>query len=209
MTRFACVPAASLRAFRPEHGSKRSQEQRKARRPQPRECDKNRLENATQNGSKMPPRRRQNRSQIAPKWLPEASRAHPKSGNDNWSLFCSFCSPLGRLLGRSWVALGRAWRCALLKRFSLKRETWLSWNGKRAQSESCKHGKKGKSSESSKNRESQSASTMRRSSARAARPARASKRHSNTTAYALAQPLRGLAGRGAYCSAAKAASLAR
>ncbi len=50
-------------------------------------------------------------SQIASKWLPEASRAHPKSGNDNWSLFCSFCSPLGRLLGRSWVALGRSWRC--------------------------------------------------------------------------------------------------
>ena len=88
-------------------------------------------------------------------------------------------------------------------------ETWLSWNGKRVQSESCKHGKKGKSSESSKNRERQSASTMRRSSARAARPARASKRQSNTIAYALAQPLRGLAGRGAHCSAAKAASLAR
>ena len=59
----------------------------------------------------MPPRRLPNRSQIASKWLPEASRAHPKSGNDNWSLFCSFCSPLGRLLGRSWVALGRSWRC--------------------------------------------------------------------------------------------------
>ena len=59
----------------------------------------------------MPPRRLPNRSQIASKWLPEASRADPKSGNDNWSLFCSFCSPLGRLLGRSWVALGRSWRC--------------------------------------------------------------------------------------------------
>ena len=91
----------------------------------------------------------------------------------------------------------------------IENETWLSWNGKRVQSESCKHGRKGKSSESSKNRESQSASTMRRSSARAARPVRASKRQSNTIAYALAQPLRGLAGRGAYCSAAKAASLAR
>ena len=59
----------------------------------------------------MPPRRLQNRSQIASKWLPEASRAPPKSGIDNWILFCSFCSPLGRLLGRSWVALGRSWRC--------------------------------------------------------------------------------------------------
>ena len=111
--------------------------------------------------------------------------------------------PLGAL-GASWAPLG-----ALRNRFKLKRETWLSWNGKRFQRESCKHGKKGKSSESSKNRESQSASTMRRSSARAARPARASKRQSNTIAYALAQPLRGLAGRGAHCSAAKAASLAR
>ena len=57
-------------------------------------------EKTLENGSKMPPRRLQNRSQIASKWLP-----------DNWILFCSFCSPLGRLLGRSWVALGRSWRC--------------------------------------------------------------------------------------------------
>ena len=41
-------------------------------------------------------------SQIASKWLPEAARAPPKSGNDNWSLFCSFCSPLGG----SWGAPG-------------------------------------------------------------------------------------------------------
>ena len=68
-------------------------------------------EKTLENGSKMPPRRLQNRSQIASKWLPEASRAPPKSGIDNWILFCSFCSPLGRLLGRSWVALGRSWRC--------------------------------------------------------------------------------------------------
>ena len=67
--------------------------------------------NSLEHASKMPPRRLQNRSQIASKWLPEASRAPPKSGNDNWILFCSFCSPLGRLLGRSWVALGRSWRC--------------------------------------------------------------------------------------------------
>ena len=68
-------------------------------------------EKSFENGSKMPPRRLQNRSQIASKWLPEASRAPPKSGIDNWILFCSFRSPLGRLLGRSWVALGRSWRC--------------------------------------------------------------------------------------------------
>ena len=68
-------------------------------------------EKSLEHGSKMPPRRLQNRSQIASKWLPEASRAPPKSGIDNWILFCSFCSPLGRLLGRSWVALGRSWRC--------------------------------------------------------------------------------------------------
>ena len=42
-----------------------------------------------ENGSKMPPRRLPNRSQIASKWLPEASRAHPKSGIDNWSLFAA------------------------------------------------------------------------------------------------------------------------
>ena len=49
--------------------------------------------------STMSPRRLQNRSQIASKWLP-----------DNWILFCSFCSPLGRLLGRSWRLLGLSWR---------------------------------------------------------------------------------------------------
>ena len=146
-------------------------------------------------------------SQIDPRWLP----------NRSWARLDASWRSLGasrRCLGVSWRPLGApgaSWAPLgpLLKRFWLKRKTWLSWNGKRAQSESCKHGKKSKSSESSKNRESQSASTMRRSSARAARPARASKRHSNTTAYALAQPLRGLAGRGAHCSAAKAASLAR
>ena len=67
--------------------------------------------NSLEHASKVSPRRLQNRSQIASTWLPEASRAPPKSGIDNWILFCSFCSPLGRLLGRSWVALGRFWRC--------------------------------------------------------------------------------------------------
>ena len=143
-------------------------------------------------------------SKIDPKWLP----------NRSWARLGALLAPLGAvlaslggllaLLGPRGRLLGRSW-CD----FKLQHKTWLSWNGKRAQSESCKHGKKSKSSESSKNRESQSASTMRRSSARAARPARASKRQSNTIAYALAQPLRGLAGRGAHCSAAKAASLAR
>ena len=152
----------------------------------------------------LPPRGVQNRSQMAPKSLLGAS----------WRLLAlswRLSALSWRLLAASWRSWGLSWAplAALWNRCYLTRKTWLSWNGKRAQSESCKHGKKGKSSESSKNRESQSASTMRRSSARAARPARASKRHSNTTAYALAQPLRGLAGRGAHCSAAKAASLAR
>ena len=49
-------------------------------------------------------------------------------------------------LGLSWRLLGRSWRLlgalgALLGRFSLKNKTWLSWNGKRVQWKSCKHGK--------------------------------------------------------------------
>ena len=62
-----------------------------------------------ENGSKMPPRRLQNRSQIASKWLPEASRSPPKSGNASGHLFCSFSWPLGRLLGCSWGASGGSW----------------------------------------------------------------------------------------------------
>ena len=38
--------------------------------------------------------------------------------------------PLGRLLGRSWCD------------FKLQHKTWLSWNGKRVRSESCKHCKR-------------------------------------------------------------------
>ena len=34
-------------------------------------------------------------------------------------------------------------------------ETWLSWNGKRVHSESCKHGKKGQSSEQREQQEQQ------------------------------------------------------
>jgi len=142
-------------------------------------------------------------SKIDPRWLPKSLLgASWRLLALSWRLsalslaslagLLALLGPLGRLLGRSWGD------------FKLQDKTWLSWNGKRVQSESCKHGKKGKSSESSKNRESQSASTMRSSTARAARPARASKRQSNMIAYALAQPLRGLAWRGAHCSAAKA-----
>ena len=74
-------------------------------------------------------------------------------------------------------------------------KTWRSWNGKRVRRESRKHAKHSKSSESSKKSERQSASTRTSSKARAARAARASKRQSTTSAYALARPLRGLAGR--------------
>ena len=60
---------------------------------------------------KMAPKCHPGGSKIAPRSLENGSRRPPKSGIDNWILFCSFCSPLGRLLGRSWVALGRSWRC--------------------------------------------------------------------------------------------------
>ena len=65
-----------------------------------------------ENGLKMLPRGLPNRSKIAPRWPPE-------SANGSGDLSCSFFWPLGRLSGRSWVALGRSWR--LLGR------AWPSW----------------------------------------------------------------------------------
>ena len=62
------------------------------------------------NGLKMLPRGLPNRSKIAPRWLPGGSRAPPESANGSGDLSCSFFWPLGRLSGRSWVALGRSWR---------------------------------------------------------------------------------------------------
>ena len=62
------------------------------------------------NGLKMLPRGLPNRSKIAPRWLPGGSRAPPESANGSGDLSCSFFGPLGRLSGRSWVALGRSWR---------------------------------------------------------------------------------------------------
>ena len=67
------------------------------------------IEKSSENGLKMVPRRLQNRSQVASKWLPEASRSPPKTGNANGNLFCSFLWPLGRLLGCSWGASGGSW----------------------------------------------------------------------------------------------------
>ena len=63
-----------------------------------------------ENGLKMLPRGLPNRSKIAPRWLPGGSRAPPESANGSGDLSCSFFWPLGRLSGRSWVALGRSWR---------------------------------------------------------------------------------------------------
>ena len=67
-------------------------------------------ERPLEHGSKMPPRTLQIRSKIAPTWLPRASRAPPTSATENGISFCSLVSCLGRLSGRSWVALGRSWR---------------------------------------------------------------------------------------------------
>ena len=63
-----------------------------------------------EHGLKMLPRGLPNRSKIAPRWLPGGSRAPPESANGSGDLSCSFFWPLGRLSGRSWVALGRSWR---------------------------------------------------------------------------------------------------
>ena len=63
-----------------------------------------------ENGLKMLPRGLPNRSKIAPRWLPGGSRAPPESAHGSGDLSCSFFWPLGRLSGRSWVALGRSWR---------------------------------------------------------------------------------------------------
>ena len=63
-----------------------------------------------ENGLKMLPRGLPNRSKIAPRWLPGGSRAPPESANGSGDLSCSFFWPLGRLSGRSWVALGLSWR---------------------------------------------------------------------------------------------------
>ena len=60
-----------------------------------------------ENGLIMLPRGLPNRSKIAPRWLPGAP---PESANGSGDLSCSFFWPLGRLSGRSWVALGRSWR---------------------------------------------------------------------------------------------------
>ena len=73
--------------------------------------------------------------------------------------------------------------------------TWLSWKGKRERLESVKHCKQGTSSESSKNSESKSAKTTKSSKARVARASRGSTQQARTITYALARPLRGLAGR--------------
>ena len=58
-----------------------------------------------------------------------------------------------------------------------------------------KHSKQGESSESSKNSQRPSGRTPKRSKARVARAARESRQRARTIAYALARPLRGLAGR--------------
>ena len=59
----------------------------------------------------------------------------------------------------------------------------------------CKHCKQGESSKSSKNSESRSAKTTKKSKARVARAPRRSRQQARMIAYALARPLRGLAGR--------------
>ena len=71
-------------------------------------------EKSFENGSKMPPRRLQKRSKIAPRWLPGGSRAPPESANESGHLFLfiffASWAALGALLGRSWRLLGRSWR---------------------------------------------------------------------------------------------------
>ena len=59
----------------------------------------------------------------------------------------------------------------------------------------CKHCKQGESRKSSKNSESRSAKTTKKSKARVARAPRRSRQQARRIAYALARPLRGLAGR--------------
>ena len=59
----------------------------------------------------------------------------------------------------------------------------------------CKHCKHGESSKSSKSSESRSATTTKKSKARVARAPRRSRQQARRIAYALARPLRGLAGR--------------
>ena len=73
----SCV--LSLRAFQPEHKAKWSEQQRKARRTQPRECGQTRLEHR----SKMVPKCHPGGSKIALTWFPEASRSPPTSRIDN------------------------------------------------------------------------------------------------------------------------------
>ena len=77
----------------------------------------------------MPPRRLQNRSEIAPKWLPEVSRSPPESGTANgnpfWLLFLASWAALGVLLGRSWRLLGPSWRL-LGRSWALLGRSWGS-----------------------------------------------------------------------------------
>ena len=90
-------------------------------------------------------------SKIEPRWLP--NRSCPRLGNPlalTWR-FSALSWRLWAASWRSWGLLGASW--GALVAILAQGKTWLSWNGKRVQSESCKHGKKGKSSESSKNRE--------------------------------------------------------
>ena len=76
-------------------------------------------------------------SKIEPKWLPNRSwrllALSWRLSALSWRLLAAswrLLGPLGRLLGRSWGD------------FKLQHETWLSWNGKRVRSESCKHCKR-------------------------------------------------------------------
>ena len=79
--------------------------------------------------------------------------------------------------------------------FFIEKKTWLSWNGKREKRKTVKHCRQGESSESRKNSKRRSARTTERSKTRVARAARESRQQARTIAYALARPLRGLAGR--------------
>ena len=83
----------------------------------------------------------------------------------------------------------------LLNHFSSEKKPGYHGTGSARGERACKHCKQGESSKSSKSSESRSATTTKKSKARVARAPRRSRQQARRIAYALARPLRGLAGR--------------
>ena len=155
---------------------------------------KRRAENPSKNACRKPSIKTQKFARKPPKMPPKIDpgglRRPPASQLGAWSL-----PERPKTQQPDAKRAPRASQERLSQKITSKNKPGYHGTGSARGERACKHCKQGESRKSCKNSESRSAKTTKKSKARVTRAPRRSRQQARRIAYALARPLRGLAGR--------------